>query len=71
MLLPHIFARFPVTRRIIEADQREGYQAGVSGTPAMFINGKKQYRRDMNAIVDAIERELEAHSKAKSAGKPQ
>ena len=59
------------TRRIIEADQREGYQAGVSGTPAMFINGKKQYRRDMNAIVDAIERELEAHSKAKSPGKPQ
>ena len=59
------------TRRIIEADQREGYQAGVSGTPAMFINGKKQYRRDMNAIVDAIERELEAHNQAKSSVKTQ
>jgi protein-disulfide isomerase len=59
------------TQRIIEADRREGYQAGVSGTPAMFINGKKQYRRDMNAIVDTVEREIEAHSKAKSSAKPQ
>jgi protein-disulfide isomerase len=59
------------TQRLIEADQREGYQAGVSGTPAMFINGKKQYRRDFNAIVDAVERELEAHNRAKSsAGTP-
>jgi protein-disulfide isomerase len=59
------------TQRIIDADSREGYQAGVSGTPAMFINGKKQHRRDMNAIVDAVEREIEAHSKAKSSAKPQ
>ena len=59
------------TQRLIEADRREGYQAGVSGTPAMFINGKKQYRRDMNAIVDTIERELEAQRRAKSSNKTQ
>ena len=59
------------TQRIIEADRREGYQAGVTGTPAMFINGKKQYRRDMNAIVDTVERELEAQSRAKSAAEAQ
>ena len=58
------------TRTIIEADRREGYQSGVSGTPAMFINGKKQYRRDMNSIVDAIERELEAHQRTNAASKP-
>lgn len=61
----------PQTRSLIEADRREGYQAGVSGTPAMFINGKKQHRRDMNAIVDAVERELEALSDAKPAAKTQ
>ncbi len=51
------------TKSLIEADRREGYQAGVSGTPALFINGKKQYRRDMNSVVDAVERELEARAK--------
>lgn len=58
------------TLNIIETDRQEGYQAGVTGTPAMFINGKKQYRRDMNAIVDAIERELEARSRANPPAKP-
>ena len=58
------------TRSIIEADRQEGYQAGVTGTPAMFINGKKQYRRDMNSIVDTIERELEAHSRANPSSQP-
>ena len=58
------------TLDIIEADRREGYQAGVTGTPALFINGRKQYRRDMNSIVDAVERELEAHSRAQPSPKP-
>ena len=58
------------TKDMIEADRREGYQAGVTGTPAMFINGKKQYRRDMNSVVDAIERELEAHSRNNPSPKP-
>ncbi len=58
------------TQGLIEADRREGYQAGVTGTPAMFINGKKQYRRDMNSIVDAVERELEAHSPTNPSSKP-
>ncbi len=56
------------TTSLIEADRREGYQSGVSGTPALFINGKKQYRRDMNSVVDAVERELEA--RAKPSAKP-
>ncbi len=58
------------TKNLIEADRREGHQAGVTGTPAMFINGKKQYRRDMNSVVDAIERELEAHSRNNPSPKP-
>ena len=58
------------TRELIEGDRREGYQAGVTGTPALFINGKKQYRRDMNSIVDVIEHELEAHSRAKPSPQP-
>ncbi len=58
------------TQGLIEADRREGYQAGVTGTPAMFINGKKQYRRDMNSIVDAVERELETHSPTHPSSKP-
>lgn len=60
----------PQVQRLIDADRREGYEAGVSGTPAMFINGKKQYRRDMNAIVDKIERELEAHGRNKPKTSP-
>ena len=58
------------TQSLIEADRREGYQAGVTGTPAMFINGKKQYRRDMNSIVDTVERELEARSRTNPSSKP-
>ncbi len=58
------------TRQLIEADRREGYQAGVSGTPTIFINGKRQRSRDMNSIVDAIERELEASASAKPAAQP-
>ncbi len=58
------------TQGLIEADRREGYQAGVSGTPAMFINGRKQHRRDMNSIMDAVERELEAHGRTNPSSKP-
>jgi protein-disulfide isomerase len=54
----------PRAQQIVEADQREGYAAGVSGTPAMFINGKQQHRRSVDAIADAIDRELEAHRQA-------
>ncbi len=57
----------PHAQQIVDADRREGYEAGVSGTPAMFINGKQQHRRSVDAIADAIEREIEAHRKTKPA----
>ena len=45
----------PATRQRLGAEIAEGVQAGVQGTPTLFINGKKLPR--LNDIVQTVDRE--------------
>ena len=49
----------------VAADMRLGQEAGVRGTPALFINGKPAQERNLAALRQQIDREL-----AKESGKP-
>ena len=42
---------------IINRDRTEGYQVGVTGTPAVFINGKLLRNRRLTDFQTAIEKE--------------
>ena len=45
----------PATRQRLGAEIAEGVQAGVQGTPTLFINGKKLPR--LNDFVQTVDRE--------------
>jgi protein-disulfide isomerase len=42
----------------IRRDLQDGGKAGVKGTPAVFVNGKRQANRKLKGLRTAIDREL-------------
>jgi protein-disulfide isomerase len=51
--------REPALQSKIRQDAREGAQAGVKGTPTIFINGRKLKDRSLNGFQAAIDKELQ------------
>jgi len=48
----------PANRALILIDHQEGRRIGVSGTPSVFINGKKVDSRQFGSLVRIIAEEL-------------
>lgn len=53
----------PSLRQKIEGDVAEAKKLGVTGTPALFVNGRKLKSRDFAAISKLIAEELAAEQK--------
>jgi len=53
----------PSLRQKIELDIADAKKAGVTGTPAIFVNGRKLKKRDFAEISRVIEEELAAGPK--------
>ena len=51
--------RDPALQSKIRQDAREGAQAGVRGTPTIFINGRKLKDRSLKGFQAAIDKELQ------------
>ena len=49
----------PEIQARIRQDLRDGSQAGVRGTPTIFVNGKRLNDRSLKGFQTAVERELE------------
>jgi len=60
----------PALQQQINADLQEGQKVGVSGTPTVFINGRRLKQRSMAGVKQMIETELakETAAKKQSAG---
>jgi protein-disulfide isomerase len=58
----------PKITAMIRQDVREGTQAGVRGTPTIFINGRRLNNRSLKGFQAAIDRELQ--KLRKKAAKP-
>jgi protein-disulfide isomerase len=58
----------PKITAMIRQDVREGAQAGVRGTPTIFINGRRLNDRSLKGFQAAIDKELQKLSK--KAAKP-
>jgi protein-disulfide isomerase len=50
--------QLPAIKSLIARDMNDGRQAGVRGTPTVFINGKKLRNRSLPGIYQMIEAEL-------------
>jgi protein-disulfide isomerase len=48
----------PAIKGLIERDLTNGRQAGINGTPTIFINGKTSEDRNLPGIYQVIEAEL-------------
>ncbi len=48
----------PATNATIQKDLSDGVKAGVRGTPAVFLNGKRTDRRSLKDFTRAVEKEL-------------
>lgn len=48
----------PAIQRLISRDMTNGRQAGVRGTPTIFINGKRLTNRSLQGFQQMIEAEL-------------
>jgi len=48
----------PKVERIINRDLREGQKAGVTGTPSLYINGRKVSNRSVQGVQLMIDQEL-------------
>lgn len=48
----------PANRALILIDHQEGRRIGVSGTPSVFINGKKVDSRQLGSLIRIIAEEL-------------
>jgi len=53
----------PKITEMIRQDVREGAQAGVRGTPTIFINGRRLNDRSLKGFQAAIDKELKKHGK--------
>ena len=51
--------RDPEIQARIQQDTRDGSQAGVRGTPTIFVNGKRLNDRSLKGFQTAVGRELE------------
>lgn len=49
----------PAIKKLIDRDIREGQLAGVTGTPSIFINGRKVNNRSPQGIQQMIDQELQ------------
>jgi len=58
----------PKITAMIRQDLREGAQAGVRGTPTIFINGRRLNNRSLKGFQAAIDKELQ--KLGKKAAKP-
>ena len=54
----------PAIERKVRQDLSEGRQAGVRGTPTIFINGRRLKDRSVKGFQVAIDKELQKMSKA-------
>ena len=48
----------PAIASIIDKDMKDGQQANIPGTPAVFVNGKLLNQRSLQGFQQAIEAEL-------------
>ncbi|MDX2434795.1 MAG: thioredoxin domain-containing protein [Desulfobacterales bacterium] len=48
----------PSIRKKVEQDISDAKKAGVTGTPTLFVNGRKVKKRDFDAISKLIDAEL-------------
>jgi protein-disulfide isomerase len=48
----------PAIKKLIQRDMREGRDAGVTGTPTLFINGRRIKNRSPQGIQQMIDSEL-------------
>ena len=48
----------PSLRKKIEEDIADAQTTGVTGTPAIFVNGRQVKKRDFTAISKLIDNEL-------------
>jgi protein-disulfide isomerase len=48
----------PSLRKKVEQDVAEGQKAGVTGTPAVFVNGRQLKNRDIAAFSNMIDQAL-------------
>ena len=53
----------PSLRKKIEQDVADAKKAGVTGTPAIFVNGRKLKKRDFSALSKLMDEELAAGKK--------
>ncbi len=49
----------PAIQKLIGRDMNNGLQAGVRGTPTIFVNGKLLQKRNMQGFQEMIEAELQ------------
>jgi protein-disulfide isomerase len=49
----------PKLTKMIRQDLRDGAQAGVRGTPTIFINGRRLKNRSLQGFQAAIDKELQ------------
>ncbi|MFO7761449.1 MAG: DsbA family protein [Thermodesulfobacteriota bacterium] len=54
------------TRKKVEQDIKSGHEAGVRGTPTLFVNGRKVQNRTFQGIQDMINEELATEQKNSS-----
>ena len=57
----------PKITAIIRQDVRDGAQAGVRGTPTIFINGRRLNNRSLKGFQAAIDKELQKLSRSISS----
>jgi protein-disulfide isomerase len=48
----------PATMAVIDGDIRDGQQAGVRGTPTIFVDGKRLQDRSIRGFQQAVEKAL-------------
>jgi protein-disulfide isomerase len=58
--------RDPEIQARIRQDMRDGSQAGVRGTPTIFVNGKRLNDRSLKGFQTAVDRELEKLERKKA-----
>jgi protein-disulfide isomerase len=48
----------PAVKKLVQRDMREGRLAGVTGTPTLYLNGRRVKNRSPNGLQQMIDSEL-------------